>query len=80
MLDSLEKDGLVKRSPDPADRRTKRLELTKQGETVLEEIFGVADELRARLVEDLSARDADRMNTLLKGLIDKLDTGLPDPD
>ena len=33
MLDDLEKRGLVKRLPDPADRRRWKIELTPEGET-----------------------------------------------
>ena len=32
MLDTLEADGLIERLADPADRRTKRIRLTKAGE------------------------------------------------
>src|SRR6478752_9135458 len=53
MLDTLEADGLVERLPDPADRRTKQLRVTSEGERVLEEIFGIADELRGRLLDGI---------------------------
>ena len=36
MLDTLEADGLVERLPDPADRRTKQLRLTAEGERAAE--------------------------------------------
>lgn len=51
-LDGLERDGLIRRDPDPLDRRAKRISLTAQGQAVvhstaplrrqfLEEVFGV---------------------------------------
>src|SRR5690606_10989024 len=53
MLDTLEKDGLVERLADPADRRTKQLRLTAAGEEILAAIFEIADEMRARLLDGL---------------------------
>ena len=77
MLDTLEKDGLVERLADPADRRTKQLRLTVEGETVLAEIFAIADELRDRLLKDLPADKIDELNALLVALTERLDAGLP---
>jgi MarR family transcriptional regulator, transcriptional regulator for hemolysin len=77
MLDTLEKDGLVERLADPADRRTKQLRLTEDGEKVLQDIFAIADELRDRLLEGLPADKVDELNGLLMLLTDRLDTGLP---
>jgi MarR family transcriptional regulator for hemolysin len=77
MLDTLEKDGLVERLADPADRRTKQLRLTVEGETVLAEIFAIADELRDRLLKDLPADEIDELNALLVTLTERLDAGLP---
>jgi DNA-binding MarR family transcriptional regulator len=35
LLDDLEKQKLIQRQPDPADRRARRIVLTKTGESVL---------------------------------------------
>ncbi len=78
MIDSLEKDGLVERLADPDDRRTKKLQVTPQGEAALEEIFAIADTYRKRLLADLSAEEIAMLNDLLGGMLDKLDAGLPD--
>lgn len=77
MLDTLEKDGLVERLPDPADRRTKKLRLTPAGETALEEIFEVVDVLRARLLEGVPVETIERGNEFLGSLLARLDAGLP---
>lgn len=77
MTDVLSRDNLVERQPAPHDRRTKYLRLTETGETALEEIFTVTDELRARLLEGLSKEDIARMQTLLAILLERLDAGLP---
>jgi DNA-binding MarR family transcriptional regulator len=60
-LDALERDGLVRRDPDKADRRVKRVSITEQGRQAMlateplrlkltEQIFGILDEAeRAQL-------------------------------
>ena len=78
MLDTLEADGLVERLPDPADRRTKQLRVTAEGERVLEEIFAIADELRDRLLDGVPPDRLDELNELLVMLTERLDAGLPE--
>lgn len=54
-LDALERDGMVRREPDPRDRRVKRLSITEAGMAataatepvrlaLVEQIFGVLDQ------------------------------------
>jgi MarR family transcriptional regulator for hemolysin len=78
MLDTLEADGLVERLPDPADRRTKQLRLTPEGERVLEEVFSVADDLRGRLLDGIETDRMDELNEFLVMLTGRLDAGLPE--
>ena len=80
MLDALEKDGLVQRLPDPKDRRTNQLKLTRDGESQLEEIFAVADIYRTRLLDGFSDAEIDTVNKFLGTLLQRLDDGLPDPE
>lgn len=80
MIDTLEKDALVERLPDPGDRRMKKLKVTKEGEEALEAIFDIADIYRERLLADLSADKIEMLNEILGGLLAKLDAGLPDPE
>jgi len=77
MLDTLEKDGLVERLADPADRRTKQLRLTPAGEKALAAMFEIADEMRDRLLLGMSPDKVEELNTLLSGLSARLDAGLP---
>ncbi|RKF22557.1 MarR family transcriptional regulator [Altericroceibacterium spongiae] len=77
MLDTLEKDGLVKRLPDPRDRRTKQLRLTEKGEAALEDILGIADDLRMRLLQGYSEEQVEMFNTFFEEILDRLDHGLP---
>jgi MarR family transcriptional regulator for hemolysin len=76
MIDALEKDGLVERIPDPADRRTKQLRVTEQGEAALEGMFAIADEMRGRLLDGLDEDDTAEINRFLRMLINRLDAGL----
>lgn len=80
MLDTLEKDGLVQRLPDPTDRRTKQLRLTDEGEEVLERIFEIAETLRDRLLDGFSAEEIARQNAFFTKLQARLDAGLPGND
>jgi len=77
MLDTLEADGLVERIADPSDRRSKHLRLTPAGEAVLEEVFGIVDGLRQRLITGLDAAQIDALNDVLVTLTGRLDDGLP---
>lgn len=78
MLDSLEADGLVQRLPDPSDRRTKQLRLTEEGKAALEEIFGIADDLRTRLLEGFSLKQIEEVNDFCSELVERLDRRLCD--
>ena len=80
MLDALEKDALVERKPAPGDRRTKRLQVTPQGEAALEDIFAVADIFRGRLLDGVSAETLAEVSGFLAGLLERLDDGLPGDD
>lgn len=48
-LDALERDGLIQRTPDPDDRRVKRLAITEAGATAV----AAAEPIRRKFVEDL---------------------------
>ncbi|HET7201236.1 MAG TPA: MarR family transcriptional regulator, partial [Burkholderiales bacterium] len=47
ILDRMEGDGLLERRADPADRRARRLYLTKKAWALLDEIWRLADVTRA---------------------------------
>jgi DNA-binding MarR family transcriptional regulator len=51
VLGALRRDGLVETTPDPADRRTKRLSLTAAGIGELREINRISDELAAAVLD-----------------------------
>jgi DNA-binding MarR family transcriptional regulator len=83
LVDTLERDGLVTRQPDPTDRRALLVALTSEGEAAL----AVARTARARLMKQvfgaLKADDRATMARLLQTLDDamaELITGDPHPE
>jgi DNA-binding MarR family transcriptional regulator len=53
----MERDGLIARHPDPNHGRISRFTLTERGQKVLIECDLVADEVEARVLEDLDAHE-----------------------
>ncbi|OYX60410.1 MAG: hypothetical protein B7Y88_15685 [Sphingomonadales bacterium 32-64-17] len=80
MLDSLEKDSLVERLPDPHDRRTNQLRLTGNGEAELAKIFAISDAMRARLLDGFTDEQILQVNAVLEVLLARLDAGLPETE
>jgi DNA-binding MarR family transcriptional regulator len=56
-LDGLERDGLVRRDPDPNDRRAKQVSLTAEGARAVTAIEPLRDEMLGRILGTLSDRD-----------------------
>jgi DNA-binding MarR family transcriptional regulator len=83
LVDTLERDGLVTRRPDPTDRRALLVALTSEGEAAL----AVGRAVRARLMKQvfgaLGADDRATMARLLQTLDDAMArfiTGDPHPE
>ncbi len=72
IVDRLERDGLVQRTPDGNDRRYVQVTLTPQGEEIRR---AAIDRHRASLARRLSALSKDELATL-SVLMDKLQRGL----
>jgi DNA-binding MarR family transcriptional regulator len=71
-LRGLERDGLVRRCPDPADRRALLVELTAAGERRGRDILAAVGRHYAGLFADLEPGAAD----LLRALLSRLETAL----
>jgi DNA-binding MarR family transcriptional regulator len=65
IVDQLEKEGLVERLDEPADRRAFRIRLTKSGERTFTEMARAHEEWVVELLAGLSRRDQDELLRLL---------------
>ena len=57
LLDSLEEQNLIERRPCPRDRRARRLHLTENGRSFMNELTARADQLREEMLEGISDKD-----------------------
>src|SRR5438132_13211876 len=68
IVDQLEKDGLVGRLDEPADRRAFRIRLTRAGERGFAEMARAHEEWVVELLARLSRREHEELRTLLAQL------------
>jgi DNA-binding MarR family transcriptional regulator len=73
----LERQRLVRRAPDPADRRAAILELTGDGREVLGRLRAHRRTMLAGLLEPWPAADRHRLAILLTRFLDDLERALP---
>ncbi len=67
-LKPLERRGLVNVSPDPADRRSRRLSLTRKGSTLLANAAPIWEEAHLKIEALLPEGDPDRLRDNLRAL------------
>jgi DNA-binding MarR family transcriptional regulator len=70
VVDALEGRGLVRRQPDPGDRRATLVELTEPGTEMLEAIRGASDAEAERVFSRLSPADRADLARILRQLRD----------
>jgi len=68
-LDKLERAGLVRRSPDPKDRRGVLLDLTPEGKARLDEYIDTGAAREQKLLSHLSEAEKEQLNRLLQRLL-----------
>jgi DNA-binding MarR family transcriptional regulator len=68
-LDRLEQAGLVRRLPDPDDRRGILVELTPEGKRVYEDAVGVQGRKESLVASALSVSEKKQLNALLRRLM-----------
>jgi DNA-binding MarR family transcriptional regulator len=68
-LDRLEHAGLVRRLPDPNDRRGIQVELTDEGRRVYEDAIGVQGRKEALVAAALNESEKKQLNALLRRLM-----------
>lgn len=72
LLDNLERDGLITRHEDRADRRAKTLTLTLPGRRIFAQVFAVIERVAERLLHGADASDL----AATRRLLDRLDATL----
>ena len=70
MLDRLERRGLVRRAPNPDDRRAFQLELTQEGQAVVPKLRAAGMKVLNRMLDGFSAKDAQQLEGLLLRMLD----------
>jgi DNA-binding MarR family transcriptional regulator len=68
-LDRLERAGLIRRLPDPNDRRGVQVELTEAGVKAYEESTAAQGAKEALVTSALNAKEKDQLNGLLRRLM-----------
>jgi DNA-binding MarR family transcriptional regulator len=73
-LDKLERRGLIRRAPDPHDRRGVLLKLTETGESQLEDYIEAGARRERELLDDLTVAERQELNRLMSKLLASLQT------
>jgi DNA-binding MarR family transcriptional regulator len=73
-LDRLEQAGLLRRLPDPSDRRSLHVELTEAGWQRWQDSVGVQAQKEAMVASALTPKEKEQLNSLLRRLMLGFDT------
>jgi DNA-binding MarR family transcriptional regulator len=86
LVDALEQRGLLRRRPDPNDRRVRTLHLTRDGRRLLDKVMEISLEHERQLCKGLQPAERDQLITLLsrlaaeQGLGEGVHPGAADPE
>ncbi|WBO66325.1 MarR family winged helix-turn-helix transcriptional regulator [Streptomyces camelliae] len=72
-LDKLEKAGLLRRSPDPHDRRGLQVTLTDKGLDIIDQAVGAGLAVQTQALASMDAEQADQLADLLRELLRESD-------
>ncbi|MDX3900197.1 MAG: MarR family transcriptional regulator [Sphingobium sp.] len=79
-IDTLERDGLVRRDPDPNDRRAKHISVTDAGRSAIADAEPCRNAIRDRIFSALAPADEEELLRILAILNDRLIAiGVSDP-
>ena len=76
-IDRLEREGYVRRMPDPEDRRSIVVELTQEGHGAWDRTVGVQARREAFFASALSESEQEQLNGLLRKLLLALEAAVP---
>ena len=68
VIEGLERDGWVKRHPDPADKRAKRVYLTKSAQGLIKRMTRMETEFNNQILGDLSAEEVAELTRCLTAI------------
>ena len=68
-LDRMEEAGLIRRLPDPGDRRSVVVEVTEHGHETIQKAIGVQAQKEALFAAALDPKEKERLNSLLRKLM-----------
>ncbi len=69
LLDRMERDGLVKREPDPNDRRAHRIHLTKEGVDAEVSATKVVSDTLEKVFNTIAEKDIETMKSVLRTIL-----------
>jgi DNA-binding MarR family transcriptional regulator len=70
VLDRLEEKKLLRRAPDPTDRRALKLELTPEGYALYPKVIAVAVDMINELLQGFSKNEVRQMENFLKRILE----------
>jgi DNA-binding MarR family transcriptional regulator len=74
LLDRLVDQGLLKRRPDPKDRRANKLFLTQKGRKLVDDLDSLRDAIATDVLKDLSSQQLKTSLKVLKSIKDHVKT------
>lgn len=75
LLDRMERDSLVTRSPDPKDRRSQLICLTKEGKSAQTSVIKVIDLVLAHIFNTIPDNELENTKNLLRQVLDNSGKG-----
>ena len=69
LLDRMERDGLVERRLDPADRRVLKIFLTEAGAHARDAVIGIVDRTLAEVFSGVAATEIEALKTLMRKVL-----------
>ena len=71
-IQKMERSGYITRKPDPSDQRVMRLELTEKGESCIQTVKMIADQMEEMLSRGMSAEEKILFRRFLMQINDNL--------